>query len=98
MNAAVQAAGVKTDEDAPIPGRPIDVTVWGPGIALNLMIETSDREEPMDENFLEEMGLETFIKEISGPEDLEELERAFRADRGIYAEGLCTNCRASETT
>lgn len=57
------------------------------------MFEISDWEEPMNEDFLEEMGLETFIKGLSGSGDLEELKQVFRANRGIYAEDLCTDCK-----
>ena len=93
-NAAVQDAVVRTNEDWAYPGRPIDVTVSIPGImALNLMIETSDRDDPMDEAFLDdELGLETFIKEIHDPDELEELGREFRADRGLNTGDRCADC------
>ena len=83
VNAATQDAVVKTEEDVSIPEHPLDVTVSKPEQTLNLMIDANDRETPMDEEFLDELGLETFIKKVDGPESLEELGRKFRADRGI---------------
>ena len=92
MNAATQDAVVKTEEDVSIPGHPLDVTVIRSRQALNLMIDASDRETPMDEEFLDELGLEIFIKRVDGPESLEELGRTFRADRGINTEETCADC------
>ena len=98
MNAATQDAVVKTEEDVSIPGHPLDVTVIRSRQALNLMIDASDRETLMDEDFLEELGLESFIKRINSPEDLEELGREFHADRGINTEDPCADCEEKQQT
>ena len=92
VNAATQDTVVRTEEDVSIPGHPLDVTVIRSRQALNLMIDASDRETLMDEDFLEELGLESFIKRINSPEDLEELGREFHADRGINTEDPCADC------
>ena len=96
VNAATQDAVVKTEEDVSIPEHPLDVTVSKPEQTLNLMIDANDRETPMDEEFLDELGLETFIKKVDGPESLEELGRKFRADRGINTEETGADCEKRE--
>ena len=93
INAAEPEAIVGNEYDHPLPEHPLDVTVSEPGKMLIMMIDTSDRKEPMEGEFLEELGLETFIKRIDEPEDLEELGRKFRADRGINTEDRCSDCR-----
>ena len=98
VNAATQDTVVRTEEDMPMPRHPIDVTVGGPRQGLNLMIDASDRETPMDEDFLDELGLESFIKRIKSPEDLEELGREFHADRGINTEDPCADCEEKQQT
>ena len=98
MNAATQDAVVKTEKDVSIPEHPLDVTVIKSRQALNLMIDTSDRKTLMDEDFLEELGLESFIKRINSPEDLEELGKEFHADRGINTEDPCADCEEKQQT
>ena len=98
MNAATQDTVVRTEEDIPMPRHPLDVTVGGPRQGLNLMIDTSDRKTLMDEDFLEELGLESFIKRINSPEDLEELGKEFQADRGINTEDPCADCEEKQQT
>ena len=99
VNAATQDAMVSTEEDVwTIPERPLDVTVNKSEQTLNLMIDASDRETLIDEDFLEELGLESFIKRINSPEDLEELGREFHADRGINTEDPCADCEEKQQT
>ena len=98
VNAATQDTVVRTEEDMPMPRHPLDVTVGGPRQGLNLMIDASDRETLMDEDFLEELGLESFIKRINSPEDLEELGKEFHADRGINTEDPCADCEEKQQT
>ena len=92
MNAATPDAMISTEENLSIPERPLDVTVSKPEQALHLMIDASDRETPMNEDFLDELGLEIFIKKVNGQKNLEELGREFRADRGINTEDWCADC------
>ena len=87
---------VRTEEDVSIPGHPLDVTVIRSRQALNLMIDARDRETLIDEDFLEELGLESFIKRINSPEELEELGREFHADRGINTEDPCADCEEKQ--